>query len=292
MTERIGFVGLGAMGTPISRRLLAAGYPLAVYARRPEAARPLVELGAQAHPSPTDVARVSDIVFTMVTATADVQEVVLGPSGIVHGMPAGGLVIDMSTISPLAVRPMAAALAERGAQMMDAPVSGGPSGAAAGTLAIMAGGSAEAFARALPVFGHFGKSIVHVGESGAGQAAKACNQLALCVAMQGVAEALALAARLGADPARVREAMLGGFAASRVLDVFGGRMVSGDFVAGVESRLHHKDLHIVLDLAQRLSLAVPGAAAATQTFDALVGRGDGRLDSAAILSVIQGTAEH
>ncbi len=291
MTEHIGFIGLGAMGNPISRRLLAAGFALTVYARRPEATEPLVALGAVACGSPAEVAGASDIVFTMVTNTADVEQVVLGPGGIVHGAQRGSMVIDMSTISPLAVRGMVDALGRRGVAMLDAPVSGGPGGATAGSLAIMVGGTAEAYARALPVFGHFGQSIVHVGASGAGQVAKACNQLALCVAMEGVAEALALARRMDVDPGRVREALLGGFAASRVLDVFGGRMVTGDFVAGVESRLHHKDLQIVLDLAHGLGLPVPAAAATTQTFNALIGRGGGRLDSAAILRVIEGTPD-
>jgi 3-hydroxyisobutyrate dehydrogenase-like beta-hydroxyacid dehydrogenase len=291
VTEHIGFIGLGAMGNPISRRLLAAGFALTVYARRPEATEPLVALGAVACGSPAEVAGASDIVFTMVTNTADVEQVVLGPGGIVHGAQRGSMVIDMSTISPLAVRGMVDALGRRGVAMLDAPVSGGPGGATAGSLAIMVGGTAEAYARALPVFGHFGQSIVHVGASGAGQVAKACNQLALCVAMEGVAEALALARRMDVDPGRVREALLGGFAASRVLDVFGGRMVTGDFVAGVESRLHHKDLQIVLDLAHGLGLPVPAAAATTQTFNALIGRGGGRLDSAAILRVIEGTPD-
>ena len=287
MSERIGFVGVGAMGRPMSTRLLAAGYALSIYARRPEAAQPLAALGARVCASPREVAEASDIVCVMVTTTADVEAVVTGDAGIAQGAAPGSLVIVMSTISPLATQALAATLAERGIDMLDAPVSGGPDGAANGTLAIMAGGSTAAFERARPVLERLGRSIVHVGPAGSGQIAKACNQLALCVALEGVAEALALAERLGADPARVREVMLNGLASSRALDVFGGRMVARDFTAGVEARLHHKDMQIVLELAHRVGLSVPAAAATTQMFNALIGAGGGRKDSAALLAVLQ-----
>ena len=212
----------------------------------------------------------------------------LGSAGIVHGAAAGSMVVDMSTISPHATRRIAAALAERSVAMVDAPVSGGPAAAEGGTLAIMVGAAEAAFERVQPLLRHLGQSIVHIGDSGSGQIAKACNQLALCVTIEGIAEALALCARLGADPARVRAAMLNGFAASRALEVFGARMVERNFVAGVESRLHHKDLQIVLELAHGLGLAVPGAAATTQTFNALIGAGGGRSDSAALLQIVEG----
>ena len=288
MGERVGFVGLGAMGRPLATRLLRAGYPVSVYARRAEAAQALTALGAQSCASPQAVAQRSDVVFTMVTATGDVEEVVLGSAGIVHGAAAGSMVVDMSTISPHATRRIAAALAERSVAMVDAPVSGGPAAAEGGTLAIMVGAAEAAFERVQPLLRHLGQSIVHIGDSGSGQIAKACNQLALCVTIEGIAEALALCARLGADPARVRAAMLNGFAASRALEVFGARMVERNFVAGVESRLHHKDLQIVLELAHGLGLAVPGAAATTQTFNALIGAGGGRSDSAALLQIVEG----
>jgi 2-hydroxy-3-oxopropionate reductase len=290
MVERVGFVGLGAMGRPLSIRLMQAGYSLSVYARRAEAAQALTALGAHACASPQEVASRSDIVFTMVTATSDVEEVVLGGRGIVQGAAAGSMVVDMSTISPHATRRIAATLAERSIALVDAPVSGGPSAAEGGTLAIMVGASVAAFERVQPLLQHLGKSIVHIGDSGSGQIAKACNQLALCVTIEGIAEALALCARLGADPAKVRAAMLNGFAASRALEVFGARMVERDFAAGVESRLHHKDLQIVLELAHGLGLAVPAAAATTQSFNALIGAGGGRNDSAALLRIVEGTS--
>ncbi len=287
---RIGFIGLGAMGRPIALRLLRAGYPVNVYARTSTAAAPLVDGGAIGHESPGRVASASDIVFTMVTATPDVEAVVLGEDGVVHGASAGSIVVDMSTIAPEGTRRIAAALLARGIEMVDAPVSGGPGAAEAGTLAVMAGGSDVAIARVSPLFDCFARSITHVGASGAGQIAKACNQLALCVALEGVAESLALCERLGVDPARVRAAMLNGLAASRVMEVFGERMLNRSFENGVESRLHHKDLHIVLDLAHSLGLAIPAAAATKQIFNALIGSGGGRRDSAAVLQILLGEA--
>lgn len=290
MKERIGFIGLGAMGRPIAERLLAVGHPLAVYARRAGAASDLIGAGATLADTPRALAASSDVVFTMVTATADVEAVVLGDDGIIEGAAPGSIVVDMSTISPDATRRMARMLGERGVEMVDAPVSGGPAAAQAGTLAVMAGGTEAAMARLGPIFGHFARAVTHVGESGAGQVAKACNQLALCVALQGVAESLALCERLGADPQRVRAALMNGLAASRALDVFGARMLGRDFDNGVEARLHHKDMHIVLDLAHGLGLSVPAAAAVKQTFNALIGQGGGRKDSAALIQVLLGEA--
>lgn len=288
MTERVGFVGLGTMGQPMALRLIDAGYPMSIYARRPEAMQTLVAAGACACDSPRAVASRSDIVFTMVTAAADVEEVVLGEHGLIHALAAGAMVVDMSTISPLATRRIAERLAARGVEMVDAPVSGGPTAAQAGTLAIMVGASETAFRCARPLLERLGRTLLRMGESGAGQIAKACTQLALCVTIEGIAEALVLAARMGADPAAVRQAMLGGYAASRALEVFGERMVARDFVAGVQSRLHHKDLGMVLELAHGLGLAVPAAAVTAQSFNALVGAGGGRDDSAALLRIVEG----
>jgi 2-hydroxy-3-oxopropionate reductase len=287
MTERLGFIGLGAMGRPMAARLLQAGYAMRIYARRPETVAALQAAGACVCGSAQEVAQESDVMFVMVTTTADVEQVVTGTDGLLHGANAGSLVIVMSTISPLVTRELAGTLGKRGVELLDAPVSGGPDGAANASLSIMAGGSATAFERARPLLAHLGRSIVHIGGSGSGQIAKACNQLALCVTLEGIAEALALCARLGADPARVREAMSNGLAASRALDVFGARMVARDFEAGVEARLHHKDMQIVLDLAHRLGLGVPAAAATTQMFNALIGAGGGRNDSAALLKVLE-----
>lgn len=285
---KIGFIGLGAMGRPMAGNLLKRGHSLHVFARRPEAAQPLVDAGATAWGSPREVAARSDMVFTMVTATSDVEEVMLGVGGIVEGARPGTVVVDASTIAPDAARVLAARLAERQVDLLDAPVSGGVIGAVDGTLSIMAGGRAEAFERALPVLRAIGKTIVYVGESGAGQTAKACNQLVIVVALQGIAEALALARRCGVDGGKVVEALSGGFAGSRILEVMGGRMASGDFEPGVESRLHHKDAGIVTGLAGRVGLALPAAALAEQFFNALVGAGHGNRDSAMLVKIVEG----
>jgi 2-hydroxy-3-oxopropionate reductase len=288
MNERIGFVGLGAMGRPMVTRLLQAGYSCRIFARRAETLHALEALGAQVCASVEEVARQSDVTCVMVTTTADVEQVVLGERGIVHGARRGSLVIVLSTISPLATRRMAEVLAACGVELVDAPVSGGPEGAREGALSIMAGGSERAYARAEPLLRHLGRSIVRIGECGCGQIAKACNQLALCVAIEGIAEALALCERLGADPSKVREAMANGLAASRALEVFGARMVARNYAAGVEARLHHKDLQIVLELAHGLGLSVPAAAATTQSFNALMGAGAGTNDSAVLLEIVSG----
>jgi 2-hydroxy-3-oxopropionate reductase len=288
MNERIGFIGLGAMGRPMAARLLQAGYACSIYARRAETSPALEALGARVCASAEEVARCSDIVCIMVTTTADVEQVLLAEHGVVHGAAAGSLVIVLSTISPLATRRMAEVLAARNIDLIDAPVSGGPGAARDGTLSIMVGASEAAYARAEGLLRHLGHSVVRIGECGCGQIAKACNQLALCVAIEGIAEALALCERLGADPSKVREAMANGLAASRALDVFGARMVAHDYAAGVEARLHHKDLQIVLELAHGLGLSVPAAAVTTQSFNALMGAGAGSNDSAVLLEIVSG----
>jgi 2-hydroxy-3-oxopropionate reductase len=282
----IGFIGLGVMGRPMALNLMKGGHALSLYARRPQTAAPLVEAGARVCDSPAALAACCDAVFTMVTASADVEQVVLGDDGIIHGARSGLLVIDMSTISPAVTRRIAQALAQRGVDMLDAPVSGGGGAAADGSLAIMAGGSTDTFARARPLLQCLGKTIVHIGGNGAGQIAKACNQLAFTVAIEGAAEALALARRLGADPAKVRDALLGGFAASRALDVLGPRMLNGDFVAGIEARLHHKDLHIVMDLARDIGLPLPAGGAVTAQFDALIDAYGVKIDSSALCQLL------
>jgi 3-hydroxyisobutyrate dehydrogenase-like beta-hydroxyacid dehydrogenase len=227
-------------------------------------------------------------VFTMVTNSTDVEEVVLGGTGLIHGLRKGSVVVDMETISPTAARSIAQSLSDRGIDMLDAPVSGGPMGAEQATLSIMVGGKDRVFDRIKPLFQCLGKTIVHMGEQGAGQTTKACNQLSLLVTAQGVAEALTLAQRCGVDPAKVREVMLGGVAASRVLDLFGKRMVERDFAAGIETRLYYKDLDIVLGLAHELGIAVPAAALTMQNVNALIGRKEGSNDLSALIKVVEG----
>ncbi len=283
----LGFIGLGTMGRPMALNLLRGGHGLAVYARRVEAVRPLVDQGATACATPREVAERSDVVFTMLTGTSDVEQVVLGADGVRQGARRGTLVIDMSTIDPTATRAIAQALEEGGVDMLDAPVSGGPHGARDATLTIMVGGQATALERARPLFECLGPNVIHVGESGAGQTTKACHQLALLVTAEGVAEALTLAARCGLDVERVRQVMVGGVAASRVLDLFGTRMASRDFSAGIESRLYHKDLDIALGLAHERGASLPAAAVTMQFINALIGRGRGRDDLSALITVIE-----
>ena len=280
----VGFIGIGALGEPMALNLIKAGYQLTVYARRAEAAAALVKAGAALAATPAAVARASDIVVTM---AADCEQVTLGAQGIIEGAAAGAVVIDMATISPLAARRIAEALATRGIEHIDAPVSGGPMGARDGTLSIMAGGADAVFARVKPLFEAMGKTILHMGDHGAGQVTKACNQLSLTVTLQGVAEAINLAARCGVDPVKVREAMLGGFAASRVLELFGKRMVERDFEHGVDARFYHKDLNIVLGLTHELGLPSPAAAVTLQQINALVGRGGAYSDFSRMIEVLE-----
>ena len=284
---QLGFIGLGTMGRPMALNLLAGGHAVAVYARRPEAARPLVDQGAVACPAPAAVAERSDVVFTMLTGTRDVEQVVLGEGGVIAGIHPGALVIDMSTIDPTATRAIAGRLADGGVDLLDAPVSGGPQGARDAALTIMVGGPSAALERARPLFGLLGPTVLHMGESGAGQTTKACHQLALLVTAQGVAEALTLADRCGLDVERVRQVLMGGVASSRVLDLFGTRMASRDFSAGIEARLYHKDLDIVLGLARDHGTALPAGSLTMQFINALIGRGRGRDDLSALITVIE-----
>jgi 3-hydroxyisobutyrate dehydrogenase-like beta-hydroxyacid dehydrogenase len=268
------------------RNLLKHGYATTVWARRREAMAPLVAAGAAAAASAADVAAASDIVITMVTDTRAVEEVVFGARGIAHGAQAGSLVIDHSTIDPEGARQIAGRLLAQGVEMLDAPVSGGGTAAEAGTLAIMAGGSTTAFDRAHPVLSCYAKSIVHIGPSGAGQVAKACNQICTIVNQLGAAEAMLLAERAGVDPRKVKEALMGGFAASRMLDLQAPKMIAREFEGKVESRLHHKDIHIVLDLAQTFGIELPASSAAARVLDQLQQRGGARQDSAAVFNVL------
>lgn len=283
----LGFIGLGAMGRHMALHLMKGGHRMGVWARRADSAAPLVAAGATRHDSPVALAAACEVVFTMVTASSDFEAVVLGENGIVHGAKAGSVVVDMETISPAVARAVAQRLAEKGIDMIDAPVSGGPMGAEQATLSIMAGGKAAVFERLRPLFECMGKTVTRVGDSGAGQITKACNQLALLVAAQGVAEALHLAGRLGADPAKVREVMMGGVASSRVMELFGKRMVERHFDDGIDTRLYHKDLGIVLELAHDAGVASPGGAAVMQQINALMGQDRGRDDLAALITVLE-----
>lgn len=260
--QTIGLIGLGIMGKPMARNLVKAGYPLIVANRSQGAVQELVAAGAQAAKTPREVAERSDVVITMLPDSPDVEAVVFGADGVRSGLRSGGsgtakLFIDMSTIAPAVARKIAASLAELGVDALDAPVSGGEQGAIDGALSIMVGGPQAAFDAALPVFQAMGKNIVRIGESGAGQTTKACNQIAVAVTIEGVAEALALAEAAGVDPVKVRQALLGGLATSRILEVHGQRMIDHKFVPGFKAKLHRKDLQIAEQASEQFGLDLP-----------------------------------
>jgi len=283
----VGFIGLGIMGRPMALNLARAGHALHVWTRRPRSMGPLLEAGATGHVSAADVARASTVVISMVADAPDVEQVALGLNGVADGAHDGLVFVDMSTIAPAAARSIAVRLAQRGVDMLDAPVSGGEVGAIAGTLSIMAGGRAETFERVRPLFECMGQAITLVGASGAGQVAKACNQIVTGMAVAAVAEALNFARKAGVDPGPVRQALLGGFASSRILENHGGRMLQRDFKPGFKSWMHQKDLRIVLESAHDLGLALPGAAVTAQMFNAMVGSGLGEEDSVAMLKLLE-----
>lgn len=286
MTDRVGFIGLGIMGRPMALNLVKAGHQLRVHARRPESMEPLAAAGAVACDSPAALAGVADVIFTMVSDTPDVEQVIFGPDGVIGGARQGSVVVDMSTISPSVTRSMAQRLAQHGVAMLDAPVSGGEAGAVNATLSIMVGGEPGVFQRVLPLFRAMGTNIVHIGPNGAGQVCKACNQIVVGATIAGVAEAILLARAAGVDPLRVREALLGGFASSRILEVHGRRMIEGDFNPGFKARLHQKDMGLVNDAARELGLTLPGAEQTAQYLNALIRLGLGEEDSAAIFKVL------
>jgi 2-hydroxy-3-oxopropionate reductase len=284
MGERIGFIGLGIMGRPMARNLLAAGFPVTVYSRSPAPVDELVGEGAKRAEGPAAVAAASDIVITMVPDTPDVEEVLLGPGGVLEGAAPGALVIDMSSIDPGPTRRFADRLGVAHVAMLDAPVSGGEQGAIDGALSIMVGGPDNAFQRATPVFEVLGGNIVHVGPAGAGQVTKACNQLVVAATIEAVAEALSLAERSGVDAAKVREALLGGFAGSKILEVHGQRMLDRAFDPGFRIRLHRKDARIVNDAAEDVGSPAPAFAVVTDQLQRAIDAGDGERDHAALFA--------
>lgn len=287
MSEKLGFVGLGIMGLPMALNLRRAGFDVAVYNRTTARGDALKAEGAKVCATPKEVAENADIIFTCVSDTPDVEHVIFGAGGIIQGAKAGSVVVDMSTISPDATRSFAAKLAAKNIAMLDAPVSGGETGAIAGTLSVMCGGKPDVFARVKPYFEKMGKNIVHVGDNGAGQVAKACNQIVIAVSIEAVAEAMLLAEKCGVDGAKVREALLGGFAGSKVLDIHGNRMLTNNYAPGFKAHLHRKDMGIVMDTAAKAGVALPGATLATLNLDAVIKNGDGELDSSAIFKVLK-----
>jgi len=284
--ERVGFIGLGIMGRPMATNLLTAGVTLTVHSRSIGPVDELAAAGAARAATPREVAAASDIVITMLPDSPEVEAVVLGEGGLIDGAEAGGLVIDMSTIDPDVTRRVASALTERGVDALDAPVSGGERGAIDGTLSIMVGGESAAFERARPLFDVLGSKAVHIGPAGAGQVAKACNQLVVASTIEAVAEAIALAERAGVDAARVREALLGGFAGSKILEVHGQRMLDRAFEPGFRVRLHAKDARIIRDLAREVDLSLPGFEPVAAALDRLASTGGGELDHSGLYTLL------
>ena len=287
MAERIGFIGLGIMGEPMCRNLMKAGYSCTVNTRTRSRAERLLSEGAVWSDTPKDTAVQSDVIITIVTDTPDVEKVILGENGIIEGIRPGSVVIDMSTISPSATRTMAAALEEKGADMLDAPVSGGDTGAIAGTLSIMVGGKQQAFDRCLPVFEAMGKSINLIGDHGAGQMTKLCNQVAVAVANLAMAEALVLAARAGLDMEKMLAAISGGAAGSWQLSNLAPRIIKRDFDPGFMVKLQQKDLRLVLGAASELGLGLPGASLAHQLFNAVEAAGEGDEGTQALVKSLE-----
>jgi len=285
--ERIGYIGLGLMGKPIAANLLKAGFSVVVHNRSRAAVRDLVKAGALEAGDPRSVAEASDVVITNLPDSGDVEAVVLGPGGVIEGLREGMLFIDNSTIKPESSRNIAARLTEFGVNALDAPVSGGDAGAKAGTLAIMVGGPGAAYERAKPIFEAMGKSITHVGESGAGQVAKACNQVMVAAQMVAMGELLLLAQKSGVDPRRVVEAIRGGAAQCWALDVKPQRLFTGERSPGFKAKMMHKDLNIVLDTARTYGVPLPGTAVNHQLFRAMLQMGMDDLDNSAVIGVLE-----
>ncbi len=285
--ERIGFIGLGIMGKPMAHNLLKAGYPLTVYNRSNGPVDELVAAGAAAAASPQAVAAHADVVVTIVTDTPDVQQVLLGENGVIHTVAPDAAVIDMSTISPTATREIASVIQEKGASMLDAPVSGGEGGAIAGTLSIMVGGEKTVFNRCLPIFEILGKTIVHVGQSGAGQLTKLCNQIAVAVTNLAMSEALIFGAKSGLDLKKMQHAIQGGAAGSWQLSNLAPRVLERDFAPGFMVKLQQKDLRLVLQEADRLKLSLPATSLVHHLFHALESQGAGDEGTQALVRVLE-----
>ncbi|MCA3217642.1 MAG: NAD(P)-dependent oxidoreductase [Burkholderiales bacterium] len=283
----VAFIGLGNMGRPMAGHLIAAGYTLRVHARRAAAMQALADLGATPCAAPAEAARGAQFIVTNVTNSEDVRQVLLGAGGAIETAAAGSVVIDHSTISAQVTREIAAALAERGVEMLDCPVSGGVKGAVAATLSIMVGGKPEVLERARPLLAAVGQTITYIGGHGAGQVVKACNQIVQVVNIQGIAEAMLFARAQGVDCTRMLGALQAGFAGSKMLDLMGPKMAARDFAAGIEARLHQKDYGLIVEMAREAKLAIPAVAVVAQQLNALVGQGWGTDDTSSLLRVLE-----
>jgi len=291
MTE-IGFIGLGIMGKPMAGHLLKAGHTVYVYDIVPAAIEELKQQGAIACNSSKEVAGKTGIVFLIVPDTPDVEAALFGKNGVAEGIRSGSIVVDMSSISPIATKEFARKLKEMGVEMLDAPVSGGQVGAQNATLSIMVGGAVELFERIKPFFEIMGKNIVHIGGNGDGQTCKVANQIVVALTIEAVAEALLFASKAGADPAKVRAALLGGFAQSRILELHGERMIKRTFQPGFRVRLHQKDLNLALESARKMGLSLPNTATAQELFNAIAAGGGSDLDHSAMVLALEKLANH
>ncbi len=293
----IGFIGLGIMGKPMARNLMKAGYALVVHNRSQSAVDELAREGAKRADSPQDVAAQTEVVITMLPDSPDVEQVVAGVRGVFAGVVGAThvgathespvLLIDMSTISPIVARRLAQDAVAKGVTMLDAPVSGGEAGAINATLSIMVGGTEDGFNRALPIFQAMGKNIVHIGDAGAGQVTKAANQVVVGLTIAAVSEALVLASKAGVDPAKVRQALLGGFAQSKILDAHGQKMLDRNFKPGFRIRLHEKDLSIALATGKEYGVPLMLTAIVDQMMNSMKANGDGDMDHAGLVTLIE-----
>lgn len=293
MAEKIGFIGLGIMGRPMAKNLMDAGYELVVHNRSPEKAEKLAEeVNATAAGSPREVAEACGIVITMLPDSPDVEAVAAGEDGVLEGISDGALLIDMSTISPVVTQELSERVREKGASMLDAPVSGGDVGAIEGALSIMVGGSEEDFERARPLFDVMGKVATHVGPTGAGQVVKACNQIVVALNIEAVSEALVLGSKAGVAPGKVVEALSGGLAGSAVMEAKKEKFFSHDFEPGFRIELHHKDLGIALAAGREYGAALPVTAIVDQMLEASMAKGRGDRDHSALLTLLEEAAQH
>ncbi len=288
---KLGFIGLGIMGAPMAGHLLAGGHEVFAFSRSgvPVA---VLEQGAKACASPAEVSQQADIIFTMVPDTPHVADVLFGANGVAQGISAGKTVVDMSSISPIATKEFAAKINALGCEYLDAPVSGGEVGAKAASLTIMVGGSEATFNKVQPLFALMGKNITLIGDNGSGQTCKVANQIIVALNIEAVGEALLFAAKAGADPAKVRQALMGGLATSRILELHGERMIKRTFNPGLRIELHQKDLSLALQGAKAMGVSLPQTASAAQLMQACASNGWGQMDHSALVKSLELMANH
>ena len=287
----IGFIGLGIMGRPMAHNLIKGGHTLILHSRSGVPAD-LVEAGGRACATPKEVASNADVIITMVPDTPDVESVLFGANGVAQGLSQGKTVVDMSSISPMATKQFAKRVNELGCEYLDAPVSGGEVGATNGTLSIMVGGNEATFGRVRPLFELMGKNITLVGGNGDGQTCKVANQIVVALTIEAVGEALLFAAKAGADPTRVRQALMGGFASSRILEVHGERMIKRTFDPGFRIELHQKDLNLALSGARALGLSLPNTSTCQELLNACAAQGGAKWDHSAMVRALEKLANH